>query len=158
MKKIIAVLLLCLLTHTQAYAAYIPQGTAVIVQPQREIDADDVKIGNTVKFSVVQPVKVNKQVIIKSGTEVTAQIIRKKNNFILGIPGELELGNFQIYNSDSNIINLRGNIIDKGEGKYWAHIGWFFLFPILFVKGNDAKIPVNIQHTLYTLEDVNIDL
>ena len=41
------------------------------------------------------------------------QVVKLKNNSILGIPGEIQIGNFRI--SDSNqIINLRGNITNKG--------------------------------------------
>ena len=155
MKKIF-VCLICLLLQIPAFATTLPQGTPVTIQADREIDADRVKTGQTVNFTVVQPVRVNNTLLIKSGTEVTAQVVNKKNNFILGVPGELELNNFQIRNSDGNIIRLRGTILDQGEGKYWANIGWFFLFPILFVKGNDGKIPANIQHTLYTLEDITL--
>ena len=90
------------------------------------------------------------------GTEVIAQVVKKKNNFILGIPGEIQVNNFQILTSDNEIIRLRGSIIDKGDSKYWAHVGWFFLLPLLFVKGNDGKIPVNTSHTLYTMENIEL--
>ena len=79
-----------------------------------------------------------------------------KNNFILGIPGELELTNFQLITGDNDPIPLRGNINDKGEGRYWAHIGWFFLFPLLLVKGGDGKIPATVQYTMYTMEEVEL--
>ena len=83
-------------------------------------------------------------------------MLKKKNNGILGIPGELELGNFEMVASNNDIIRLRGTVVDKGEGRYWANVGWFFLFPILFVKGDDGKIPVNSTHRLYTVEDINL--
>ena len=103
-----------------------------------------------------ESVKVNGNVVVKQGTEVTAQVARLKNNFILGIPGEMELTNFQLMTSDSDPIPLRGNVKDKGEGRYWAHVGWFFLFPLLFVKGGDGKIPATVQYTMYTMEEVNL--
>lgn len=156
MKKILAMIFMVMLLQVPVSAAMLPQGTVVVVQPQRLVDADDYKDGDTVKFTVLQPVKVNGDVLIKSGTEVLAQVVKKKNNFILGIPGEIQLDNFRIYTNDNEIIRLRGSVIDKGDGRYWAHIGWFFLFPLLFIKGNDGKIQANTTHTLFTLEDVNL--
>ncbi len=156
MKKIFAAIFTIMLLQAQVSAVTLPEGTVIVVQPQREIDADEVKEGGTVNFHVLQPVKVNGQVVIKSGTEVTAQVVKKKNNFILGIPGEIQVNNFQILTSDNEIIRLRGSIIDKGDSKYWAHVGWFFLLPLLFVKGNDGKIPVNTSHTLYTMENIEL--
>lgn len=156
MKKILSIIMLSLLLQSQIYAATIPEGTMLVVQPQKEIDADNVKEGDRVNFTVVQPVKVNNEVVIKSGREVTAEVVKKKNNGILGIPGELELGNFEMVASNNDIIRLRGTVVDKGEGRYWANVGWFFLFPILFIKGDDGKIRVNSTHRLYTVEDFNL--
>lgn len=156
MKKILSVIFTVLLLQIQAFAVVIPDSTPVIVQPMKMIDADNYKLGDQVKFAVLQPVKIDGKVVIKSGTEVLAQTIKKKNNFILGIPGEIEVGNFHIVTPSNEIIRLRGSISDKGNGKYWAHIGWFFLFPLLLVKGNDGKIPANSTLILYTIEDVNL--
>ena len=66
------------------------------------------------------------------------------------------MGNFELLTSNNDIIRLRGTIADKGEGRYWANAGWFFLFPILFIKGDDGKIRVNSTHRLYTVEDINL--
>ena len=158
MKKILSIMFMALLLQMPlvAGATTLQQGSVVVVQPQKLVDADDYKEGDTVKFLVLQPVKVNGEIVIKSGTEVLATVVKKKNNFIFGGPGEIQLDNFHIYTKDNEIIRLRGSVIDKGEGKYWAHIGWFFLFPILFVKGNDGKIQANTNHTLFTLEDINL--
>ncbi len=156
MKKFLSVVFTVLLLQVQALAVVIPDSTPVIVQPMQLVDADDYKLGDQVKFTVLQPVKINGDVVIKSGTEVLAQTTKKRNNFILGIPGEIEVGNFHIVTPSNEIIRLRGSIGDKGDGRYWAHIGWFFLFPILFVKGNDGKIPANTTLILYTVEEVNL--
>ena len=72
-------------------AVTIPQGTLVVVQPAKLIDADKVRTGDKVLFSVTQPVKINGETVIKMGTEVNAKITKRKNNGILGIPGELDV-------------------------------------------------------------------
>ena len=72
-------------------AVTIPQGTLVVVQPAKLIDADKVRTGDKVLFSVTQPVKINGETVIKMGTEVNAKITKRKNNGILGIPGEIDV-------------------------------------------------------------------
>lgn len=156
MKKIVSIILLTLLLQIQTNATILPESTAIIVQPKQLIDADDFKIGSQVKFVVIQPVKINKETIIPAGTEVISQVIQKKNNFILGIPGKIEIGNFHILTKDNEIIRLRGTVEDKGDSKYWVHVGWFFLFPILFIKGNDGKIQTNTTQILYTIEEIDL--
>lgn len=156
MKKILALFLVSAFMQVQAMAAVLPSGSVVHVQPTREINADKVKEGDLVEFNVVLPVKANGSVLIKPGTIVTAQVTKKKNNFILGVPGHIEVGNFKIYNEDKEPITLRGTILDEGDNRYWCHIGWFFLFPVLFVKGDDGKIPMNSNHILYTVDDARL--
>lgn len=131
----------------------IPAGTAVTVYVEKEIDADDVREGQNVDFVVLDPFTINGLTVIKSGTHVTAQVVKKRNNCILGIPGEIQIGNFKLKNSDSGMINLRGTIIDKGTNRAWANIGWIIVWPLLLIKGNDGKIPAGSTHILYTIGD-----
>ena len=83
MKKIFALLFAIILLQIQAFAVIVPSGTSVFVQPQKIMDADDVKVGDTVKFNVVKPVKVNNETVIPAGTEVSTKVVKKKNNGIL---------------------------------------------------------------------------
>ena len=158
MKRVLSVIMFLLLLHLQVSAAMLPSGTPVVVQLQNEVDGDDVKVGDNIDFIVVQPVKSGDEVVIKSGALVSGRVIKKKNNFVFGVPGEIQVGNFQILSSNNEIIRLRGTIFDKGDNKYWVNLGWIFLItiPIVFVKGNDGKLEMNIQHMLYTIEDLNL--
>ncbi len=130
---------------------FIPPGTAVVVYTENEIDADDVKVGQNLDFIVQESVIIDDRTVIPSGTHVTAQVTKRKNNFILGIAGELQVGNFKIKAASDNMINLRGLIIDKGTNRAWCNIGWFFLFPLIFIKGNDGKIPAGTYQIVYTI-------
>ena len=154
MKKIIALFLICIMSQIATFAGTLYSGSLVTVQPTKKLDADKLKEGELVDFFVTIPVRVDDKIVIKAGTPVTAQVTRKKNNFILGVPGALELSNFKIARDNGDIISLRGTVADEGENRYWVHIGWFFLFPVLFIKGDDGKIEMNTNHMLYTLEDI----
>ncbi len=76
----------------------------------------------------------------------------------MGIPGEIEVSEFQIITQNNKVINLSGIVQDKGDGRYWANAGWilWITLPLIFVKGNDGKIFTNTTHMLYTVEDVNL--
>ena len=107
------------------------------------------QVDENINFIVQDPVYINNKLVIKSGTLVVGQVVKLKNNSILGIPGEIQIGNFRI--SDSNqIINLRGNITNKGTNRAWVNVGWFFwvALPLLFVKGNDGKISAGTYQIL----------
>lgn len=156
MKKILAVMILLVL-QLQVFGATIPSGTAVVVRTEHEIDADRVKLGDSVNFVVEQNVKVNGETVIKMGSSVQGKVVKRKNNGILGIAGELEIGDFKLISADNGeVIRLSGTIADKGEARYWANIGWLFVFPLLFVKGNDGKFPMNYSKILYTIQDVEL--
>ena len=133
----------------------IPAGTPIGIYLEQEINSDDVNLGQNIDFIVQNPVYVNNEIVIKAGTRVNAQILKKKNNFIFGVPGTISVGNFQIIDNKSNVINLRGHIHNKGESKYWCHLSWIFCFGILtfFIKGNDAIIPAGTYNVIYTAGD-----
>ena len=155
MKKILAGILASLSFCSYCSALTLPQGTAVVVQAQKIIDADEIKEGDNVLFKTIQPIKASGKTIFNEGTEVNARVVKRKNNGILGISGELEIGEFQIV-SNNNIIRLSGTITDKGEGRYLANVGWIFVFPLLFIKGNDAKIFTTNSYILHTIEDIDL--
>lgn len=162
MKKILS-LFLILLFNTQSiiYAAstnIIPAGTPVSVGIDKEIDADDIKLGQLVEFTTLEPVKVNGVVVIKPGTLVTGQITKRKNNCLFGVPGEVQVGNFQVRTDKGDIVNLRGNVGDKGDNRYWVNAGliWIVTLPMIFIKGNDGKIAPGTKEMLYTVNEINL--
>ena len=132
----------------------IPAGTPITVYVNEEIGADEVQIDQNINFLVQDPVYINNKLAIKSGTLVVGQVIKLKNNSILGIPGEIQIGNFRI-NDSNKIINLRGTIIDRGTNRTWVNVGWFFwvALPLIFIKGNDGKISAGTYQILYTVGD-----
>lgn len=166
LKKILSTLFCLILLISQNLAVVaqtykIPAGTPITVYAAEEIDADDVQLDQNIDFIVQDPVYINNKLVIKSGTSVIGQVVKLKNNSILGISGEIQIGNFRLANSNQ-VINLRGNITNKGTNRTWVNVGWFFgiALPLLFVKGNDGKIPAGTYQILYTIGDnfINSDL
>lgn len=136
----------------------LPAGTAITIRNKQEINADHVREGQIVDFIVDSPVTLNGLTVIKPNASVTAEVINKRNNFIFGIPGDLQVGNFKLTNLNNKSINLTGTISKKGTSRYWAHIGWLIVWPLLLVKGEDGKIPAGTRHTIYTMGDVYLPM
>ena len=135
----------------------IPSGTAVMIHNTQEINADHLKKGQTVEFVVDNSVIINGISVIQSGARVTAEVLNKKNNFIFGIPGEIQIGNFKLNNVTTEPINMLGTITEKGSSRYWAHIGWLVVWPLLLVKGGDGVIHAGTRQTVYTIRDTYLN-
>lgn len=145
--------------YYQSYAQQIliPSGTPISAYVEKLIDADDVNEGQEVILRVQQPVKIQGVTVIKANTPIIANVTEHKNNGIFGIPGRIAVGNFKIRLQDGNIINLSGSISHKGQNRYWVDfVAWFFLWPMLFVKGEDGKIQAGVQQMLYTNGDAYV--
>ena len=154
MKKFI--LLFLLLIPLFANAEKIPSGTLIVVQPTKFIDADEVKLNEKVNFITVEPVKIDGKILINPNTEVQGTVVKRKNNGILGIPGKIGIGEFILIQNNEKIIRLRGDVINNGENRYWANVGWVILWPLLFVKGDDGQISEHNTFMLYTAEDYDL--
>ena len=164
MKKVLTIIMFLIMFGVQSIPVFavetkIPANTPIIVYSEEEIDADDVKLNQNVSFRVQSPVSINNKTVIKAGTEVIGQVTKRKNNSILGIPGEIQIGNFKINNGEQ-FINLRGTITDKGENRAWVNVGWLFwvTLPVVFIKGNDGKIQAGQEQILYTIGDNFINI
>lgn len=134
----------------------IPAGTPVSLMFEKSLDADEIKQGDIVDLTVMEPVKINGFIAIKAGTPVTGEIVYLKNNGILGIPGEIKVGNLNLKTSQGDVIHLRGTIDDKGVRRAWANVGWIIVWPLVFVKGNDAKIASGSYRMMHTAGDYTI--
>ena len=60
-----------------------------------------------------------------------------------------------------------GSITEKGDSRYWAHIGWLIVWPLLMVKGivwpllmvkgGDGIIPAGQRYTIHTIGDTYLN-
>ena len=137
----------------------VPAGTPISVYVEKEIDADDVDLEQSIDFIVHEPVYVNNKLVFNAGTPILGKVIKLKNNSIFGISGEIQIGKFKL-NIANQAIYLRGTILNKGTNRSWVNVGWLFLFtlPFIFVKGNDGKIPADSYYVLYTIGDNFVEL
>lgn len=151
MKKILIVLFILIFAQANVQAVVLPTETEVTVRPSQAIDADRVKVGDTIKFQTVEDVIDNDKIVFQRGTEVLAKVKRKRNNFILGAPGEILIGDFELLANDGSKIRLSGSVANMGTARYWIILPGIFVTPLLLIKGNDAKLPITKVVTLYSM-------
>lgn len=146
--------------YAPAQQIYIPSGTPIRAYLDETIDADDVREGDEVFLRVAQPVKVEGVTVIEANTQISAQVMDRENNCMFGIPGKLTIGNYKIKLSNGNDMYLSGLPITRiGQHRYWTNfIAFFLLAPMIFVKGDDAKINDGYQQMLYTNGDVYLQI
>ena len=144
-------------THKRAKELKIPAGTSVTVYNSQEINADNLKKGQNIEFTVDNPVIIDGITVIQAGTRVSAQVLNKKNNFIFGIPGEIQVGNFKLHNIGNKQIDMMGSITEKGDSRYWSHIVWLIVWPLIMVKGGDGIIPAGQRYTIHTIGDTYLN-
>lgn len=133
-----------------ASAGGIPSGRPVQINLSQTLDADNIKEGETVRFSTLTVIREGDTAIVPAGAIVTAKVVRKKNNFIFGVPGMLTLGNFQLLFNEE-VFPLSCTVTIQGEERYAASLigGWLILLPF-FIKGEDAKAVEGSQYTCQT--------
>ena len=120
--------------------------------------ASNVK-GSVVNFAVVSDVKdKNGRVLIKAGAPVTAQITFAKKRSFVGIAGDLTVSDFHVTAVDGTYVPLVGNVSQKGDDKIVLTVVLSVLICpfFLFMKGEDARIPVGTTKPAYTATDVYI--
>lgn len=132
----------------------IPIHSAKLIKPK-----DDIKIGQTLIFTVSKDVFKDGKIFIKQNTPVNAyvELISKAARF--GDPDEIELGRFSAKDINGNTIDLDGTIRKQGadRGKwakplYYAGATVPFGAPLMlfyFVKGGKVKITQGETFELY---------
>ncbi|MFI3300024.1 MAG: hypothetical protein R3Y28_01245 [Candidatus Gastranaerophilales bacterium] len=166
MKKTIAKICLSslLLTMTPNYVfakkTEIPKGTGINIINENAIDNDEIELDEFIEFIARDNIEINGEVAIKAGTSVLGQVTKKRNNFIFGVPGKIEINNFRIVQNDNDDIMLRGSIKKTGASRYWCIAGLLFIvtIPLIFIKGDDAKINSGTYKRLYTLDLSTIEI
>lgn len=85
----------------------IPRGTVIIVETLYPVSSADVKLNNTIAFSVIEPVVVDQVVLIPRGTIARAKIVRVKKAGSFGRGGVLTFEMEQIVAIDGTRIPVQ---------------------------------------------------
>ncbi len=136
----------------------LPAGTPIILRTNETLSTESLTSGTNVRFSVVSDVIVDGQILIKSGSQATAQVSYSKRKNYGGTGGEVSVSDFSVNAIDGAYIPLTASISAKGEEKVGLTWGLGLLICPLFLlmKGEDATIPAGTTKSVYTLTNVTI--
>jgi hypothetical protein len=137
-------------------AGKLETGTPVLLTVDKEVDADEVKLGETVSFTVQQPVKQDGVVVIPAYTPAMGIVTKRKNNFIFGVAGAFEVGNIKLHMADNSLLPIKATVYDKGNSRHGFLFGlllWITL-PLIFAKGEDGKIAKGTEVLDYTAQEI----
>ncbi|MBR2069452.1 MAG: hypothetical protein IJ877_06805 [Candidatus Gastranaerophilales bacterium] len=133
--------------------------TPIVIRCTETITTNDIVSGDTVNFAVVQDVRdSNGNILIKSGTPVTAQISFAKKQGMIGKSGEISINDFHTTAVDGSYVQLSGSVSACPEDQMTMSIVLSVLICPLFLlmKGDEARVPVGTTKTAYTVADVYI--
>lgn len=137
----------------------LPAHTPIVIRCTETISTKYVLNGETVNFAVVSDVKdSNGNILIKSGTPVTAEITFAKSKGMIGKSGEITVNDFHTTAVDGTYIPLSGSVSARPDDKMTLSIVLSVLICPLFLlmKGEDAQVPAGTTKTAYTVSDVYI--
>jgi hypothetical protein len=129
----------------------IKAGTAVPVRLEEAVSSENVTAGQTIRFSVTRDVTVGDVVVIKSGSEVNAEIAHAQKTGTFGKEGKVSLVVRYAVAVDYTIVPLRANLSREGEEK----LAVSFLF-CPFIKGTSSMIPAGTEAKAYVEYDTKI--
>ena len=147
------------LTSSSSGKSVISAHTPIVIRCSETISTKDVVNGGEVNFSVVNDVKDSSgNILIKSGTPVTAQISFAKSKGLIGRSGEVTITDFHTTAVDGTYVPLSGSVSAKPDDSMVLSIVLSVLICPLFLlmKGDEAQVLVGTTKTAYTVADVYV--
>ena len=137
----------------------LPANTPIVIRNMNTISTKEIVSGDTITFSVVTDCKdAGGNILIKSGTPVSAQISFSKAKGMIGKSGELVISDFSTTAVDGTYVPLSSTVSAKTDDKMVVSIVLSVLICPLFLlmKGDEAIIPAGTQKTAYTMSEVYV--
>ncbi len=137
----------------------IPAHTPIVIKCSETISTNDIVNGSEVHFSVVNDVKDSQgNILIKSGTPVTAQISFTRSKGLVGRSGEVTVSDFHTTAVDGTYVPLSASVTAKPDDNMVLSIVLSVLICPLFLlmKGDDAQVLAGTTKTAYTVSDIYV--
>lgn len=133
--------------------------TPIVIRCIDTITTKKIVSGGIVNFSVVSDIKDEYgNVLIQSGSPVTAQITFSKSNGMIGKSGELTVTDFSTTAVDGTYVPLSGSVSARPDDKIVMSVVLSVLICPLFLllKGDEAVVPAGTLKTAYTVTNVYV--
>jgi hypothetical protein len=134
-------------------------GTAVQLETRDELTTERkaLKVGQKIEMDVLQPVMLNGQVAIASGSHALAEITSVRNKGMWGKSGGITARVLYL-EANGRQIKLNGSFNDRGNTGTLGVVASAALIPIagFFVTGTSAKIAPGTHVTAFISEEVPV--
>jgi len=158
MLKTTAFVLLCVLSCSAQIV--LPEGTKIRVRLDQNITSATAEEGQTVEFSVTDPVRVGDTVVISEGARVTGVITQAHEKRRLGRAGKLDFSIDRVRTVDNQWVPLRYTVTKKSGQSHAVRTGiltagvaavfWPAAPVMLLWKGQDISINRGVAFDVYT--------
>ena len=158
MLKTTAFVLLCVLSCSAQIV--LPEGTKIRVRLDQNITSATAEEGQTVEFSVTDPVRVGDTVVISEGARVTGVITQAHEKRRLGRAGKLDFSIDRVRTVDNQWVPLRYTVTKKSGQSHAIRTGiltagvaavfWPAAPVMLLWKGQDVNINRGVAFDVYT--------
>jgi len=158
MLKITAFALLSLLSCSAQIV--LPEGTKIRVRLDQNISSSTAEEGQTVEFSVTDPVRVAETIVIAEGARVTGVITEAHEKRRLGRAGKLDFSIDRVRTVDNQWVPLRYTVLKKSGQSHAVRTGiltagvaavfWPAAPVMLLWKGQDITVNRGVAFEVFT--------
>jgi hypothetical protein len=138
----------------------IPEGTRIRVRLENTVSSAKAEEGQTVEFSVTEPVRIDKNIVIAEGARVTGTITEAHEKRRMGRAGKLDFSIDRVKATDNQWVPLRYTVTKKAGESHAVRTGvitagvaavfWPAAPVMLLMKGKDVTINKGFAFDVYT--------
>lgn len=145
---------------TLAETLIVPSDTRIFISTKEEIIGKKGRIreGQRIRAQVWRDVVVNKRVVVAKGTPVLVKVDFFKKAKIAGRKGKISLGAYEVETVDGGVMQLNGGYFKEGKGRIalTATLAGIVFLPLIFIKGQKAKLPEGTVFDAYSTQKMDV--
>lgn len=136
----------------------VPALTQLVISLDTPISSRTAKTGETFTFSLVEPILLNGEVVVPSGTRGSGEVVHAKGTG-LGVGGELVLAarTLDVNGKPVRLRSMKFGVAGKDRQDLAFALGVTVGFPALFVRGKHIDLPQGALAGAKLAEDLILD-
>ncbi|MGH7886484.1 MAG: hypothetical protein ACREPG_01365 [Candidatus Binatia bacterium] len=143
--------------------AALHDGTELVVRLEQSLSSEKVRVGDAVKLTVVQALKIGDCVVIAQDAVVEGRVIVARRKTSFGRNGFLDIAAERVQTADGSWVRLRhapvktADPVTTGFSKIGTTAGLIWYAPaapviLMFAKGKEVWVPKSARFKVYTNE------
>jgi hypothetical protein len=153
---------LLVVASAQAGDVVLPRDTQVYLSTKEELigKKGELEVGHIVRCEVWRDVLVDGHVVIAAGTPATARVDTLTYHKVAGIKGKMTLAAIDTETVQRQPVALTGGYLKEGNGRVAlsASLAALVAWPLIFITGKPAELPVGTVFDTYTQHSTTLAL